>query len=231
MTALTVPHSSSLVLVVEDDTGIADVLQAYLVRAGFRTVRATDGESALNLTRSLRPDLLLLDLNLPKKDGFAVLAALRQEGETPVIVVSALDEDIDKLTALRIGADDYIVKPFNPNEVIARVAAVLRRSSAAGPKVIRMGRLVLDSEAHTAVTDSGPLSLTPSEYRLLEHLLRRAGRVQSRGELVDACLPGSEALDRTVDSHMAHLRRKLAAAGAGVELTTVRGVGYRLDPA
>jgi two-component system response regulator AdeR len=225
------PRSSPLVLVVEDDNGIADILQAYLVRAGFRAARAKDGEAALKLARTLRPDLLLLDLNLPKKDGFAVLAALRHESDTPVIVVSALDEDVDKLTALRIGADDYVAKPFNPNEVIARITAVLRRSSAAGPKVIRLGKLTLDSEAHRAVTDSGPLVLTPSEYRLLEHLLRRAGRVQSRSELVDACLPGAEALDRTVDSHLARLRRKLSEAGAGVELTTVRGVGYRLDPA
>lgn len=228
---MSAPRSSPLILVVEDDSGIADILQAYLLRAGFRTARATDGEAALMLARSLRPDLLLLDLNLPKKDGFAVLAALRHESDTPVIVVSALDEDIDKLTALRIGADDYVAKPFNPNEVIARISAVLRRSAGSRPRVIRMGRLVLDIEAHTAVTESGPLSLTPSEYRLLEHLLRRAGRVQSRSELVDACLPGAEALDRTVDSHLARLRRKLADAGAGVELITVRGVGYRLDPA
>jgi two-component system response regulator AdeR len=217
--------------VVEDDSAIAEVLLAYLLRAGCRAVRAADGETALQLVRSLRPDLLLLDLNLPRKDGFAVLAALRQDGDIPVVVVSALDEDIDKLTALRIGADDYVTKPFNPNEVIARVAAVLRRSAALGPKVVRLGGLVLDAEAHSVTTPTGSLSLTPSEYRLLEHLLRRSGRVQSRSELVDACLPDAEALDRTVDSHIAHLRRKLAAARAGVVLTTVRGVGYRLDPA
>lgn len=225
------PISSPLVLVVEDDNAIAEVLQAYLLRAGCRAVRAADGETALQLARSLRPDLLLLDLNLPRKDGFAVLAALRQEEETPVIVVSALDEDLDKLTALRIGADDYVTKPFNPNEVMARVSAVLRRSAASRTRVIRMGALVLDPDARRVTTPSGPLALTPSEYRLLEHLLRRSGRVQTRGELVDACLPDAEALDRTVDSHIAHLRRKLADAAAGVTLTTVRGVGYRLDPA
>ena len=110
------------------------------------------------LARSLWPDLLLLALNLPKKDGFAVLAALRHESDTPVIVVSALDEDIDKLTALRIGADDYVAKPFNPNEVIARVSAVLRRTATSGPKVIRLGRLALDIEAHAAVADLSPTS-------------------------------------------------------------------------
>lgn len=225
------PASSPLVLVAEDDAAIADILQAYLLRAGFRTVRAADGETALQLARSLRPDLLLLDLNLPRKDGLAVLAQLRQQDNTPVIVVSGLDAVIDKLTALRIGADDYVVKPFDPNEVVARVLAVLRRNGAGGPQVIRLGRLVLDTEAHGVTTPAGPLSLTPSEYRLLAHLMRRAGRVQSRGALVDACLPDAEALDRTVDSHIAHLRRKLAQAGAGVVLTTVRGAGYRLDPA
>lgn len=230
LTVLSLRPSSPLILVAEDDAGIADILHAYLARAGFRTVRAADGETALTLAHSLKPDLLLLDLNLPKTDGFAVLARLRQQIDTPVIVVSALDEDVDKLTALRIGADDFVTKPFNPNEVIARVTAVLRRSASGGPKVLRLGRLTLDADAHRAQTDQGPLSLTPSEYRLLEHLLRRSGRVQSRSELVDACLPDAEALDRTVDSHMAHLRRKLNAANAGVELTTVRGVGYRLDP-
>jgi two-component system, OmpR family, response regulator AdeR len=223
------PTSSPLVLVVEDDTAIAEILQAYLARAGHRSVRAADGETALQLARSLRPDLLLLDLNLPRKDGFAVLAQLRQQEDTPVIVISALDEEIDKLTALRIGADDYVVKPFNPNEVMARISAVLRRTAGSGPKVVRIGTLVLDSAAHSVATPSGRLSLTPSEYRLLEHLIRRSGRVQSRSELIDACLPDADALDRTVDSHIAHLRRKLAAAGAGVVLSTVRGAGYRLD--
>lgn len=123
---------------VEDDSAIAEILQAYLHRAGYRAVRTADGEMALQLSRALRPDLLLLDLNLPRKDGFAVLAALRHEEETPVIVLPALDDDVDKLTALGIGADDYVTKPLNPNEVIARVSAVLRRSTAVSSRVLRM---------------------------------------------------------------------------------------------
>ena len=221
----------AFVLVVEDEAQIAEILIAYLERAGFRTARAADGDLALQLKQSLRPDLILLDLNLPKRDGFAVLSSLRQDSMIPIIVISALDQDVDKLTALRIGADDYVTKPFNPNEVVARVTAVLRRSTGhreAG--LVRIGALVLRSEAHEISVADGPLSLTPSEYRLLEFLMRRPGRVFSRGDLVDACLPESDALDRTVDSHIAHIRRKLAEAGAGVELTTVRGVGYRLDP-
>jgi two-component system response regulator AdeR len=221
----------ALVLVVEDEVQIAEILIAYLERAGFRIARAGDGDLALQLKQSLRPDLILLDLNLPKRDGFAVLSNLRQDSMIPVIVISALDQDVDKLTALRIGADDYVTKPFNPNEVVARVAAVLRRSTGhreAG--LVRLGALALRSEAHEISVGTVPLSLTPSEYRLLEFLMRRPGRVFSRGDLVDACLPESEALDRTVDSHIAHIRRKLSEVGAGVELTTVRGVGYRLDP-
>lgn len=221
----------AFVLVVEDEAQIAEILIAYLERAGFRTARAADGDLALQLKQSLRPDLILLDLNLPKRDGFSVLSSLRQDSMIPIIVISALDQDVDKLTALRIGADDYVTKPFNPNEVVARVTAVLRRSTGhreAG--LVRVGALVLRSEAHEISVADVPLSLTPSEYRLLEFLMRRPGRVFSRGDLVDACLPESDALDRTVDSHIAHIRRKLAEAGAGVELTTVRGVGYRLDP-
>ena len=223
--------NTALVMVVEDEVQIAEILIAYLERAGFRTSRAGDGDLALQLKQSLRPDLILLDLNLPKRDGFAVLSSLRQDSMIPVIVISALDQDVDKLTALRIGADDYVTKPFNPNEVVARVTAVLRRSTGhreAG--LVRIGALELRSEAQEISVGAVPLSLTPSEYRLMEFLMRRPGRVFSRGDLVDACLPESEALDRTVDSHIAHIRRKLSEAGAGVELTTVRGVGYRLDP-
>jgi len=220
----------ALVLVVEDEVQIAEILTAYLERTGFRTARAGDGEVALQLKQSLRPDLILLDLNLPKRDGFAVLSSLRQDSMTPVIVISALDQDIDKLTALRIGADDYVTKPFNPNEVVARVTAVLRRSiGQQDAGLVRIGALALRSEAHAISVGQAPLLLTPSEYRLLEFLMRRPGRVFSRGDLVDACLPESETLDRTVDSHIANIRRKLSEAGAGVELTTVRGVGYRLD--
>lgn len=223
--------NTALVMVVEDEVQIAEILIAYLERAGFRTARAGDGEVALQLKQSLRPDLILLDLNLPKRDGFAVLSSLRQDSMIPVIVISALDQDVDKLTALRIGADDYVTKPFNPNEVVARVTAVLRRSTGhREPGLVRIGALELRSEAHEISVGAVPLSLTPSEYRLMEFLMRRPGRVFSRGDLVDACLPESEALDRTVDSHIAHIRRKLSEAGAGVELTTVRGVGYRLDP-
>lgn len=218
-----------LVLVVEDDRDIQQILTAYLERAGFRTVTATDGDTALAHAAQLKPDLMLLDLRLPKRDGFSVLSALRVAGDMPVIVISALSEDLDKLSALRIGADDYVTKPFNPKEVVARVEAVLRRAAGTPVRMQRMGNVALDPDAHRVTVAGRSLSLTLSEYRLLAGLMRHEGRVHSRADLLDACLEDSEALERTIDSHVSNLRRKLVQAGADVALTTVRGVGYRLE--
>jgi two-component system, OmpR family, response regulator AdeR len=224
----------ALILVVEDDGDIARILAAYLERDSFRTVRAGDGEMALHHHLSLKPDLVLLDVNLPKLDGFAVIAELRRRGDTPVIFLTALADDIDKLTALRIGADDYVVKPFNPAEVVARVKAVLRRQHRDDRSgVLRVGRIELDLQAHivrVALEDGPtPLNVTLSEFRILAQMMRAPSRVFSRAELLDKSLPDSEALERTVDSHVSNLRRKLEAVGASGLLTGVRGVGYRLQ--
>jgi two-component system, OmpR family, response regulator AdeR len=224
---------NALILIVEDEPDIATIIAGYLEREGFRTVRAADGEIALQHHLSLKPDLVLLDVNLPKKDGFGVLAELRRRGETPVIFVTALAEDIDKLTALRIGADDYVVKPFNPAEVVARTKAVLRRFGAgARISVMRYGMVELDLESHAAylVRDEGKsfVTLTLSEFRILAHMIRAPSRAFTRSELLDVCMPESDALERTVDSHISNLRKKLEAAGSGTMLAGVRGVGYRL---
>lgn len=226
---------NALVLVAEDETEIAEVEVAYLEREGFRCVHGADGKTVLELHRALKPDLILLDVGLPRLDGWEVLAEVRRRGQTPVIMVTALDQDIDKLQALRVGADDYIVKPFNIVEVVARVKAVLRRASSSSQRdVLRIGPLEIDVESHLASIASGDtvthLNLTLTEYRLLAHMASAPMRVFARSELVDACLPGSEALDRTVDSHMSKLRRKLTDAGAADMLAGVRGVGYRLMP-
>ncbi|WP_430513466.1 response regulator [Pannonibacter phragmitetus] len=224
---------TALVLIAEDDDEISAILDAYLVREGFRTVQARDGRTALDLHLALKPDLVLLDVTMPRLDGWEVLAELRRRGNTPAIMITALDKDIDRLQGLRIGADDYVVKPFNPIEVVARAKAVLRRSgvaSAAG--VLRAGNLAIDLDAYEASFDDGAgpvrLSLTLTEFRILAHMARSPARVFSRSELVDACLPGSDALDRTVDSHLSKLRKKLEQAGATGLLPGVRGIGYRL---
>jgi two-component system response regulator AdeR len=227
---------NALILIAEDDADIAQILTAYLDRDGFRTVCASDGEVALMHHRTLRPDLVLLDVQMPGRDGFEVLAEIRRRGKTPVIMATARMEDLDKLSALRMGADDYVVKPFNPLEVVARVRAVLRRTLGgdAADNQIRWGAVQIDPEGFAAYLETGSakvaLDLTVTEFRLLAHLTRHPTRVFSRAELLDACLPEGEALERTVDSHISKLRRKLEAAGAAGLCSGVRGIGYRLAP-
>ena len=222
-------NPSPLVLVVEDEPNLSEVLEAYLRREGFRTERAADGENALRLFRETRPDLVLLDVALPKVDGFEVLRQVRGAGDTPVIMLTARVDEVDRLVGLRMGADDYVTKPFNPPEVVERVKAVLRRARpAAAEKPVRVAGLELDPGGMAVTVGGRPLELTLSEYRLLEHLARHPGRVFSRAELLASCLPDSDALERTVDAHLNSVRRKLAAAGVTDALVTVRGAGYRL---
>ncbi|BAV64421.1 DNA-binding response regulator [Sphingobium cloacae] len=227
--AASLPAMNPLALIAEDDKDIADIIRAYLEREGFRTVQASDGRTALDVHLALKPDILLLDISMPLVDGWDVLAEIRRRGGTPVVVITALDQDIDKLQALRVGADDYVVKPFNPVEVVARIKAVLRRTTGMGRDgLFRIGQVEIDTAAHMVRTLAGDLPLTLTEFRLLAHMARNPTRVFSRGELVDACLPGSDALDRTVDSHISKLRRKLEQAGVPGMPEGVRGVGYRL---
>ena len=218
-----------LALIAEDDKDIADIIRAYLEREGFRTVQASDGRIALDIHLALKPDILLLDITMPLVDGWEVLSEVRRRGGTPVIVLTALDQDIDKLQALRVGADDYVVKPFNPVEVVARVKAVLRRAGGVGTSgVLRIGPVEIDTASHIARADDRDIPLTLTEFRLLVHMARNPTRVFSRSELFDACMPGSDALDRTVDSHISKLRRKLDQVGVPDMPESVRGVGYRL---
>jgi len=222
--------TNQLILIIEDDIEIVRILQAYFERDGYRTVSATDPVMGLSHHQRLKPDLVVLDVKMPKMDGFETLAALRSVDDTPVIMVTALAEDLDKLQALRLGADDYVVKPFNPLEVVARARAILRRSQGGrSTSVLRLGPLSIDSDAMTVHVGTGILGLTRTEYRLLEHMARSPNRVFERSELIDACLPEGEAMNRTVDSHMSNLRRKLGAAGLPDLITGIRGVGYRLD--
>ncbi|MCX2698230.1 MULTISPECIES: response regulator [Ochrobactrum] len=227
---------NSLILVVEDEPEIAQILCAYLEREGYRTVRAADGETALQHHTLLSPDLVLLDVRLPKMDGFTVLGRLRQAENTPVIMITALAEDLDRLSGLRLGADDYIVKPFNPQEVVARVKAVLRRTNAALSETVRrFGNFEVDFKAYSAFVHTDerrvPLQLTLSEFRILAYMIRRPTHAFERADILDACLPESEALERTVDTHISNLRRKLEELGQTGFFSAVRGIGYRFcDP-
>ncbi|CAA9588636.1 MAG: Phosphate regulon transcriptional regulatory protein PhoB (SphR) [uncultured Truepera sp.] len=219
-----------LVLVVEDEPQIAEILEGYLRSSGYRTERAGDGEAALRLVRAAHPDLILLDVLLPKVGGLEVLKAVRAESTTPVIMLTARTEELDKLLALELGADDYVTKPFRPREVMARVKAVLRRSQPPGQGApLRVGTLELDPLRASVQVEGQALKLTATEFRLLHHLAGSPGRIFNRAELLEAALPESEALERVIDVHLRNLRRKLEAADASDMLQTVRGMGYRLS--
>ncbi len=230
-------ESEFLVLIAEDESEIAEILAAYLARGGLRTMHAADGQRALELHQTLKPDLVLLDVQMPRLDGWQVLSEIRHRGDTPVIMLTALDQDIDKLMGLRIGADDYVVKPFNPAEVVARTQAVLRRSVTRGDRqnrrVLRVAPFQIDLENHEAslhvAGQRQPLALTLTEFKLLAHLAGAPKRVFSRTELLAACLPEGDAMERTVDSHVSKLRKKLEDLGVQGIPVGVRGVGYKLQ--
>ncbi len=225
----------ALILIAEDELEIAEILIAYLKRAGFQTVHAQDGRRALQLHQTLKPDLVLLDVMMPKLDGWMVLAEIRHRGNTPVIMLTAHDQDMGKLMGLRIGADDSIVKPFNPAEVIARIEAVLRRCTdqghGASHSVLRVEAFEIDIDSHEVSVRIGtrnqPLSLTVTELRLPAQLAKAPRRVFSRAELLVLCSPESDSLERTVDSHISNLRRKIEDVGLHGVPSSIRGVGYR----
>jgi two-component system response regulator AdeR len=257
-------NDAPLVLVVEDEPAIASVLLAYLKRDNLRSLHCADGLQALQVFERERPDLVLLDIQLPGMDGVDVLRHIRAHDDTPVIMLTAFVDDVDKLLSLRLGADDYVTKPFVPAEVVARVRAVLRRTlrGAAGqaaalpgvptlpsqppprvaaaaqpaePLPMRCGALEIDSHAHSAaVVDADGqrtlLTLTLTEFRLLACLAAQPRRCFSRNQLIEQCLPESDAMDRVIDSHLSKLRSKLKLAGQGDLIETVRGIGYRLWP-
>ncbi len=220
---------AATILVVDDEPNITQLLKLYLSRSGFQVETAASGEEALRKTRALRPDLIVLDLKLPDIDGLEVCRRVRAESDVPLIMLTARDEDIDKVVGLEMGADDYITKPFNPREVLARVRAVLRRSEGRlrvdGP--IRLGDLVIDPGRREVFVGDQPVQLRAKEFDLLAALARNAGIVLDRDRLLNQVWGYDFAGDtRTVDVHIAWLRQKLA--GSRVEIQTVRGAGYKL---
>lgn len=226
--------NNSLILIVEDDVEIAEILTAYLQIAGYSVSHAENGALALAYCASSLPHLIILDVRMPVMDGWQVLAEVRRHGNTPVIMLTANDDDADKLSALRIGADDYVVKPFNPAEVVARVQAVLRRSQAVAHSedILSTKSISINLRQHSVIINPHSLDIAPrlttTEFRLIAQFVREPNRVFSRNDLLDACFPEGDTLPRTVDSHISKLRKKLDDAGASGLLQNVRGFGYRL---
>ena len=217
-----------LVLVVEDERAIADLIGMYLRRDGFGVHVATDGETALAEVRRLKPVAVVLDVGLPRMDGIEVCRTLRANGDwTPVLFVTARDDEVDRVLGLELGADDYVTKPFSPRELAARVRTVLRRAQGPQDPVFEVGRVRLDPRQRRIWADGREIDLTTTEFDLLAHLMRNRGRVFDRDQLLSAVW-GYEAAagTRTVDVHIAQLRGKLGDASP---IRTVRGVGYAAD--
>jgi DNA-binding response OmpR family regulator len=223
------------VLVVDDDRHIVQLVSLYLTKAGYRVISARDGAEAMRKVRGLDPDLLLLDIMLPGQDGLEICRTLRRHSDLPIVMLTARSSDIDKVAGLQFGADDYITKPFNPAELVARVQSVLRRcrQRQAVPSHTRVafGRLSIDLDERTATVAGQPLQLRPKEFDLLATFARLPAFVLDRNRLLDLVW-GSQFLgdQRTVDVHVAWLREKLT--GSGLKIQTIWGVGYKLveDP-
>jgi len=220
------------VLIVEDDANTAALVATYLQREGFATLVAGDGREALALARSKAPGFVILDVMLPQVDGWEICRRLRQESSVPILMLTAREEEIDRVLGLSLGADDYVVKPFSPRELVERVKAILRRVRPLAPqaKLLEHGGLRLDPERHEVTLDGQRVELTAAEFKLLEVLLRTPGRLFSREQLLERFYPdGETVIDRVVDVHIGKLRQKLGDDPAAPRfIETVRGFGYRL---
>ena len=219
------------ILVVDDEPKIVKQARDYLEKGGLRVVTAADGKKALVVARYERPDLIVLDLNLPGLDGLDVCRALRRESDVPIIMLTARVEETDRLIGLELGADDYVTKPFSPRELMARVRAVLRRVQGGihQPGLIRVGDLEIDLQGHRATRAGEPIRLTRTEFNLLATLAQHPGQTFTRAQLLDR-LHGVayEGFDRSIDAHVKNLRRKLEADPAAPRyVLTVYGVGYK----
>lgn len=224
------------ILIIEDEIELSNILKAYLERSGYEVLTATRGDSGLELWKTQHPALVLLDLNLPGIDGIEIARQIRQVDETPLIMVTARVDEVDRLLGLELGADDYITKPYAPREVVARVKAVLRRSDKqpdTPPEPIQIDDLVVDPEAHLALRDGKPLDLTPTEFSILATLAAHPGRVFSRLQLLETSQGVAyEGYERSVDAHIKNLRAKLQDHSKDPRyIETVFGVGYRFKKA
>jgi two-component system, OmpR family, alkaline phosphatase synthesis response regulator PhoP len=224
---------SQKILVVDDELDIVKVVRAYLEQSGFRVITASDGQQALAMFRHEQPDLIVLDLNLPQLDGLDVCRAIRRDSNVPIIMLTARVEETDRLIGLEIGADDYIVKPFSPREVVARVRTVLRRSAPVPeqPSLITIGTLTIDPIKHEVQLHNRTIDLTPSEFNILKALASQPGRAFSRMDLLDAAQGESyEGYERSIDVHIKNLRHKLGDEPRDpTYILTVYGVGYKFN--
>ena len=220
------------ILVVDDELKITRLLRDYLEQAGFAVVTAATGTDALAAARQIRPDLMVLDLGLPGMDGLDVARALRRDGDLPIIMLTARGEEADRVAGLELGADDYLVKPFSPRELVARVRAVLRRSddAVAMPDVVRVADLEIDVPRRRVTVAGSEAALTPTEFDLLLTMARRPGRVFTRSQLLEAVHGVAfESYERAIDAHVKNLRRKIEPEPRRPRhVLTVHGVGYRI---
>jgi len=223
------------VLVVEDEIEIARVVRDYLRNAGFEVIVVGDGGSAVASVRSAKPDLLVLDLGLPGRDGLDVAREIRRWSDTPIVMLTARGDETDRIVGLEIGADDYVVKPFSPKELVARVRAVLRRTrtEARGDEIVRAGDVEIDTAKMRVNVGGIQVDLTPTEFQLLVTLAREPGRVFTRSQLLDAVHGVAiESYERAIDAHVKNIRRKIEPTpGSPRYVMTVHGVGYRFADA
>ena len=218
-----------LILIVDDEAKIVRLARDYLEKNGFRVIAASDGQSALTTARRERPDLIVLDLMLPGMDGREVCRILRRESDVPIIMLTALSEEVDQVTGLELGADDYITKPFSPRALVARVRAMLRRvhGGVKTSAIIRAGALEIDAEKYIVSLNGRQVHFTPNEFKLLYRLASRPGQTLTREQLLDDLRGAASSIDRSVDSHIKNLRRKLEAESKDQIIETVYGIGYR----
>jgi two-component system OmpR family response regulator len=223
------------ILVADDDPHIRQLIVFALAKAGLDAIEAEDGEAALAAVAAHSPDLIVLDINMPRMDGIEVCRRLRAAGDLPILFLSSRDDELDRVLGIELGADDYVTKPFSPREVVARVMAILRRVAAHPPAAqtvtgtLRHGRLTLDPEGWRAKWDDAEVPLTVTEFGILRTLTAMPSKIFSRDAIIDRLHgPGFAVTDRTIDSHVRNLRAKFARAGAGDVIETRSGVGYRI---
>ena len=221
------------ILIIEDEIELSRVLSSYLEQANFQVIIAEQGDVGFALWSEKKPDLVILDLNLPGMDGLDIAREIRRKSDTPIIMVTARVEETDRLIGLELGADDYITKPFSPREVVARVRAVLRRAGASqeNQDLLRLGNLEIDLSGHVVSRNDEKIDLTPTEFTLLETMASQPGRVFTRLQLLDASQGTAyEGYERTIDAHIKNLRAKIEPdAKEPIYIETVFGVGYRFS--